>query len=632
MHLESLRIQDFRNIEEASIELKPLTIIRGHNHQGKTSVAQAIQISLTTRADGTDAAGRGANDKIRLGAKKARIELGIRAKSGLTPFAVTYGPNRTGRQVVSESPAGFLKWLDANTERLSCAVSSEYFVQQKAEDQKSILAALVLPQMFEFPEEMRKLAEDHLLGIRPTPPRFSWDARPLDIIDTLYDLAFEMRKTAKAALSANHIPKLPDQKPSTKTVDQIREVLNNLREKANRIRSERPQIDMGELQRLIDQQSEVGGKLFRAEAEQQETRTAVQDAESNILAAASLKTYERVANQRKMYDKLEEQLKVIVEQIEDQRTVQAVWRDLLKQKKCPTCTQDVTEQFVNERIAEAEETIRNQGVKQNELMRDQRELGDIQEAERLVTAHKDALGQKDTFQRRLADEVAEITRLKEEQRTLKAKIEAARGASEELKKPDPELDELDANIKKGEGILEAAIRYEAVVQQISEASERGRQLAAKVEALEKLCNYFGKDGVKAKLIQENIKAFESTVNSVLRVWGYEAELQIEPYSFIVSTPKGPLPLKELSGSERLMFGVALQTAIAHHGKIGMVVIDKADTFINSERGRLFQIVSTLIAQGFIEQAIVMVSDDRTEAPKKDGVVYYAAQGGKLVAL
>jgi DNA repair exonuclease SbcCD ATPase subunit len=624
MQIKDIKISDFRNIEETAAEFAPLTIIRGHNHQGKSSIAQAIQLALTTRTDGTDAQGRSANDKIRVGGKKARIAMCIKGKSGPMPFEVTYGPNKTGRTIVSENPAGFLNWLTNNNERLSCALDSDYFIRQKAEDQKSVLAALVLPQSFAFPEEMRTLAEQ-----RFGQAAINWSAKPLEVIDRAYELAFDIRKTAKAQLAGNHIPLVPATRPKYKA-DEIRTKLTDLRAEAGKMRVTAPGSEA--LGRLKEQYSQSGGRLFRAEAEAEETRTAIRDAESNILAPVQLKTYEKVANNRRVFNSLEEQMQVIISQIEEHRTVAQIYRDLLKEKKCPTCRQAITEEFVNARINESDTIVRNQGIKQNEIMRQQRDLGNIEEAEQMVTAHTDAIGQKDTFQRELAALVSTITQEKDSQRDLKAKIEAASGAEQDAKAPNPELDKLNKEIGEWEAALDPAIRYESTVLEIETASARGRELTAKVEALEKLCTYFGKDGVKATLIKQNIEGFSATVNRVLSVWGYSATLSIEPYSFEVTQDSKTLPLKELSGSEKLMFGVALQTAIAYHGKIGMVVIDKADTFINSERKRFFQCLLSLVSQALLEQAIVMLAEDKTETQPRDGVVVYAAQAGKLVKL
>jgi hypothetical protein len=93
-------------------------------------------------------------DKVRTGATKALIEAVIEGKQGLVTLSTQYGPGKAGRQQriktepESEKVAqGFDAYLDKNQERLSCVLDSTYFVGQKAEAQKAILAALVLPYL-----------------------------------------------------------------------------------------------------------------------------------------------------------------------------------------------------------------------------------------------------------------------------------------------------------------------------------------------------------------------------------------------------------------------------------------------------------------------------------------------------
>jgi DNA repair exonuclease SbcCD ATPase subunit len=625
--IKNIAVTDFRNIEETSAELEPLTIIRGHNHQGKSSIAQAIQIALTARAEGTDGQGRGANDKIRAGAKKATIAMELRGKNGIMPFAVSYGPNKTGRQITTNNPAQFIGWLEGNSERLACVLDTDYFVRQKAEDQKAILASLVLPTTFEFPQDKRELAEKWLLTEQAR-AACDWSANPVNIIDTLYASAFEQRKTAKASLAAIHIPELPN-KPMFSS-QEVNEKLAGLRTKIAAL-AKKPSgtVELGRLQEQL-RNTEAG--ITEIENDIEDLRTSLNDAESNVLAPVALKAQEKLAAHRVEYRNLEDQVQELARQVEEQRNVEEIYRELLAEKRCPTCHQPISEDFIKARIDDAKKLAATAGEGQREAMRQQKAMGNIADAEELIEAHKRAIEQKANFQRELAEAVSNKTVAGEKVRELRKQI-AAIGNVPETPHPTAELDALHDEMSKLERLLAEAIGYETAVKQAQQLGARKQAESAKVAALETLVAYFGKDGVKATLIQENIDQFTASVNSVLRVWGYSAVLSIEPYSFDVTNGNGKaLPLKELSGSEKLMFGVALQTAIAHHSKINMVLVDKADTFLGPERNRLFGCLDKLIKDGILEQAIVLVSDEKTEAPQKPGVVFFAAQDGKLVKL
>jgi len=623
MFIESIDVKDFRNIEKTGAELAPLTIIRGANHQGKSSIAQAIQIALTCRAEGTDGQGRGANDKIRVGAKKAEITMLLRGKTGLMPLAVTYGPNRTGRHVTSDNPPPFLNWMANNTDRLSCALDSDYFVRQNPEDQKTILASLVLPSRWAFPQDIQERTVAALGN------HIQWDSNPLALIDGLYERAYDARRSANATLKGISLPTLPTEPPHSAAA--ISAELKIQRANIARLAAERKPSGSVLLGRLQEQLAQVEAQIVTATTDADELRTALTDVSSNILSPAELKRNERCYANRRTFDNLDEQLQELARQLEDQRQAEAFFRQLASKQLCPTCHQVVSADFIDARVAEAREAASGIAETQREVMRQQKALGNIEEAEDAVATHKSATARKALFQTELAGAVATLADCKEKQRNLSAQIEASL-KEEDAPESTAEIDAVNRYIAELERDLAPALRYDAIRAEVDESLKRRETASMTVAALEKLVAYYGKDGIKAELIQQHIATFTASVNSVLEVWGYRAELSIEPYEFTVTGSAGTLPLKELSGSERMMFGVALQTAIAAHAKIGMVLVDKADMLFGSERNRLFSCLGQLITAGTLEQAIVLVADDRTDAPQKTGVAYFAAQGGKLVSL
>ena len=191
---------------------------------------------------------------------------------------------------------------------------------------------------------------------------------------------------------------------------------------------------------------------------------------------------------------------------------------------------------------------------------------------------------------------------------------------------------MNQEISNWEARLSPALNYEATLKQIERSTKDWEDQKAKVNDLETLCVHFGKDGIKAELIAKHIGVFSETVNGVLSIWGYSAKLEIEPYSFLVTTPKGELPLKELSGSEKMMFAVALQTAIAVHSKIRFIVVDKLDTMVHNERSRAFMIVKKLIDNGTLEQAILLLSEKEPKAINQPGVGTYWIEEGRIQRL
>ena len=119
------------------------------------------------------------------------------------------------------------------------------------------------------------------------------------------------------------------------------------------------------------------------------------------------------------------------------------------------------------------------------------------------------------------------------------------------------------------------------------------------------------------------------MNAALEAWGYRCELQMEPYGFYVWQKDGKRRrLKTLSESERFQFAIAFQVALAMTTDIKLVVIDGADLFDEAGRGALFP----LLLESGLDQAIIMATDERMEAPALEGMVVYSFRDGKAVRL
>lgn len=630
MRIASIALKNFRIYQDAEITFdQSLAIIRGANHTGKSSIAHAIQLALSRRADGTDPRGAGANDKIRNGADKALIGLRIVGKSGAIDLKTTYGPNKTGRNQTISIPDSdnpklakdFDGYLEKNIERLACVLDTEFFTSPKT-DQRAILASLVLPSTYEFDAANVAMAEKHL-------GTFAWDKSPVAVIDQVYAAAYSARKDAKAALGAIYIPQEP-QTPA-QDVATINAELADLRAKAAKEMRKRP-TGGNQAARLEAALESTRARLQPATDELESAQRKLSEINGGLLENAALNKLVKVAAGRAIYNSLEDKIDETVREIQAQKDAQGIYEDLLESPFCPTCTQAITKEFIDGKIA-LHKGMENEAIEQQlRFMAEQKELGGINDAEGKIAANNALLSQKQKLHPELSTLSARVAQINQD-------IFTGEIALNEAKKSEPatvdttELDALNEKISMLESDLRPAVQYETTLKQIDISTAQKKAAQEKVSDLELLCSYFGKDGIKATLIGQHIDTFTATVNRVLKVWGYQSSLSIEPYEFLVNSKNGVLPLKELSGSERLMFGAALQCAIAVHSKIKLVVIDRADTFINGERNRLFGCLQALLADQTLDQAIVLVSDDRAEAPKQQsGVAFYRVADGKVVRL
>jgi DNA repair exonuclease SbcCD ATPase subunit len=619
MYIKQITLTDWRAYASAVLSCAPLTVVRGANHSGKTSIAEAIQIALGGRSDTTDLKGAGASDNIRTGATKAEINLLLQGAKEEVELKVAYS-NMTGRRSQNASSGPFLNWMEMQQERFRCVLSTDYFTSQK-DRQKNILASLVLPTTAEYDPAMLELAMKHFQAA----PN---GVTPVAFLDNLYQLSFKARSEAKVALQAIYIPPQPPALAAPS--EAVDEKLSTLRKKAEKLaKKAAPGGNDAAIARLTAQIEALEEKLKAADEELSELRPTLADVEADILPAPKLKDVTGTAGRRAFLNQLDEKARQLTAEREAQREVQQMFRDMLSDPSCPTCKQTISPEFIKGKIAEHKALEEAAGLAYNGLLEEKAGLGDVEGSEGALKAHAEAVARKQQLTQEIAkhhkifsEASLDLPKRRNELDNLKTQAPAEDA-------PNAELEALHAEIAKWEGHLRSAITYEATLKQIEEATARRVAQQKTVDELEKLVAYSGKDGIKAKLIEENIAAFMGTVNSVLSAWSYSCALSFEPYAFTVTGNGRTLPVKQLSGSEAMFFGIALQCAIAVWSKIRMVVIDKADTLVGAERGRLFQTLDALITNGTLAQAIVMMSSEQLDVRERPGTAFYFAQGGTV---
>jgi hypothetical protein len=115
---------------------------------------------------------------------------------------------------------------------------------------------------------------------------------------------------------------------------------------------------------------------------------------------------------------------------------------------------------------------------------------------------------------------------------------------------------------------------------------------------------------------------------VLSAWGYACTLSIEPYSFDVTNARGNvIPVRELSGAERVMFLAGLQCAVSRTANLGIVVIDEIAMLLPELRPVLNQRLYEMIQQGYLDQVVLLVADVSEQAPP--GAVVFMVEEGKV---
>lgn len=631
MNITNISIKDFGPIEQAEVAFdEPLCVLQGDNAQGKTTLINAVRLSLTSRCPNTDKKGGGAMENIRLGAKKAEIVLGVSTAAGPFQIKTTYGPGATRRNqdIIAgqgnekgSGTTGFEMFLERKTEAISCCLDSDYFFNPKTE-QKDILAALILPPSHTFEADKVEMAEKHL-------GKFAWDKSPVALIDQVHGAAYTARRDAKTALGSIYIAPQP-QKPEY-AAGRVQQKIESYRKtaaaEAKKIKGGGT-VQIGRIEQSLEQENT---KLATARADYAVAVKERGEIEQAILDQPSVKKAERTAAGRKLWEQLQVQIRELDNEIAAQTDAQEIYRDLSANPHCPTCTQKITKDFIAGKIAEHQKLLDEAKATKTSLLAEQNGLGDIAGAEKIV-ADGAALAEKKSSVAGLVTLYCErISTSEQAIDSLGISLDEAK-AQETAPADTSALDAANAELGIWEARLSPALNYDATLQQIEQATQRQQDQRATVADLETLCAYFGDNGVKAELIAQGAANFLTTVNGVLSKWKYQARLSGAADEFTVLTPKGWLPTKQLSGFELLMFKAALQCAIAVHSKLKIVAIDEAQTMIDDQRKMLFKAIDGMCKEGLLEKAFIILADSRETVPSKVGVAYFRVADGKVSRL
>ena len=646
MKIARIALQNFGPYESAEVIFdQPFAAFRADNASGKTKAAQAMQLPLTGQSYGTDARGAGAQDKIRLGADKAILTMDLETAKGPMRLVTQYGPGKNPPQKIiagSGGPetenlsAGFAKFLEANRDRLSCCLDSEFFIGEKPADQKAILAALVLPTKYDWdadPEAaaMMALATKHF-------PKTDWTRPPVVIIDEIYGDdktgAYSARKTAKATLAGIHIP-TPPLKPEH-DANEVQAKLNVLRTNQTKEAKKVKQggtVQVGRVEQSLTQERETLAKAHTDRTDALAKQAAI---DQEILDGPAMTAHKQMAAKRKEYGELGQQIEALNGEIADQQQAQDIFNEMLvdehgnpvDEAPCLTCTQMVTRAFITARVADHKKLQAQAEAEKAKVERRQKELGDIAGAEAAIKRQEEKTAEKLACVKVVTACAERITFIEAAIKDLEASLATAK-AAEANPIDTSTLDALTKELGEWEVRLAPAVTYASTLTQIAEARKRYDEQQAIVAELETLCAFFGPKGIKSRLIAANIGAFEATVNSVIGEWPdhFKIKLEFEPWSFMVTYDDiAPhwLPLKELSGFERLAFCASFQCGVAIASKIKMVMIDKLDTMAKAPHRQfvLLGALNRLLQSKQLDQAICLSTDLSTDVKPKDGVAYY----------
>lgn len=635
MRLRKLTLQNYRNHKDSTLDFDKANfiIVRGANASGKTSVGQALSLNLTTTTMGLGAIGQGYERKITKGERQAIITAEIQGQHILENI-VTLSLNGSGRtQQVKclDAPSdkktvnGFENFLSRYKDALGIALNTDAFATLDNKGQKDLLAKLVLPARYDFPEDTQ-LAVHEVIGAN----QVNFDEEPFAVIEKAYKLLYKERETVNRQVKEFVIP---DALPTVTGVDSesLQKELTEIKGQRTKLQADRDaavtraneiEVTRARLQTKIDgllaEVSKGGDRL-------KELETKIITPEKVKALQATVARASEVAALRKQLSAWEGGIGVAKEQIEHLRRI---LEKGLNDTKCPTCDQVIDTGKIDAMIVGLGKDETDAVGKATELKDKIKAIGDVEAASAQLKDYEAAAKEKIALEATLTGTVKTGKDTRAELNKLADKQDAT------LPFNDP-LGTLQARGEKVVEQLRPVIAAEERARDIETKTKQRSELEKKAAKLQELVVYFDKDGVKKTLIAQYIGGFQNKLNTVLSAWGYSTSLSFDLSNFDVTTPRGYVgPVKELSGAEGHIFKAAFQCAVSSLANIGLVVVDEIEELGEDIRQPLYMAIYQLIQQGALEQAILIgYSTDKTVPnPQAPGSKYFFVENGTVEVL
>jgi DNA repair exonuclease SbcCD ATPase subunit len=624
MKVTKLRLENFRIHKDSVLSFggASIVVIRGSNFAGKSTIGQGLSMCLTPSATGLDPQGRGFISKIKRGASKAVITADFQTKRHLVERTVILNSNASGRTqktVCLSDPDWNAGRFDSELEKqraaLTVVLNTDAFLHMDEKEQKNLLAGLALPSRYDFPAEIITQVEAVL---EEETPKFSEE--PFTVINKAYRRLFDERQIINRQVKEFFVP---EALPSPADVDS-----DSIQRQLAALRAQRTERMHARDQAVATANREETARV-RAKAKVEEVINTGHRCESAIreklLKEGQLGYLHKIAAGKELLDELKaEHTQAVI--MRESCAIQLKGLEGIPwgAKACPWCEQPVDPAKLKAVAQKVSGTLREVNASLNMIEQKIQALGDVDEAVNLLNAHEQALKELSAFDTQAAERQQEIER---------AQKDVPGPTLFDFAPFNETIAECDMEIERLSGLLRPVIVAEERHKEVEVKRSQLATLKEKATLLDQLVKYFDKDGIKAKLIGQYIGGFEQKLNEVMSAWGYSCALSIDPYAFDVTNARGDvIPVRELSGAERVMFSLAFQCAVSMTAGIGMVVIDEVSTFLPEVRSLLYRKLSEMVKNGFLEQAILLVADIFEQVSDLPGAVFYMVKDGAVYAL
>ncbi len=614
MKISSLHLYNFLSHQDSMLALDAISSVRGENGSGKTSIEQALEMLYTGRSDSTDDKGSGLRDLIRRSEDKCAITAEITDATllgGRTAKMRCSITEKSGRTIIIKDPADeswtgseFLSMLALKREVLDCLINSRYFIGMDDARQKKLLYGIILPATVDWDAWVQPAMNECEL-------RVDWSLKAFDLMGLAYQAAYDERKAINRKLKDWREP--DPVAVSEMDAQAIRARLKERQDQRTQLALDRQKL-VDKWQRGQDASGRLQTKLAALEAKLKTDQERKETAQFALLGKAALKAAQALAAGAEKAKQIDAEIEQNNADLRAARKALATFSDASDAGKCSMCTRPITDEQIIAIGGQLAAPIAKMQERDHKLQDDRKALGDFAGGQQAVEAHKQA--EKDLAL--IGSHIAEIEgEIESVQAEIKQAAEVTQPNTAEI---DIKIADLDTRIEKGNTALTEAIQADTKRQAYTAAMDAKKKLDAKKELLEKLVDYWGPKGIQGKLLDQHVGGFEGSMNKVLANWGFAAHLSFEPYQFGVSFAgkEQVYALRCISKSQKAMFSIAFQVALAKVSGLNFVVVDEADMFLDANRGQLYR---GLVAAK-LDQVIVLQSDLRREIPKVANSIFY----------
>ena len=623
MRITNITLSDFRNHVMTDLALAPLTIVKGKNAAGKTSIRHALEVALTGRAEFTDRGGRGLVDAIRVGAKKATIAIGIESLGevhrNISPSGSMLQISDWTGTATAQQDLLYQK-LGADGDLISALLNVSQFIALPPRDQKDMLFALARPEisagqlMGAVNDYAEKQGAGNLLDVLRGLIQIPETVGP-DWLDQAYKLIFSARTEAKKdrdtlAGRVEGLAEVPTDLPPLDQLDKLASQIATLEGQRDTLTKKVAAVQAAE------------GRRAALVKEEEATRNSL---EAYVEAEKYLTETDPVPLGARHGEILGELERVRGESHEAQGEIRAIDAALpvLKKAKgdCPLapglvkCTMTADDRKA---------LVKDFGAKRKQLVSAHEKA--MAETEKLICERDKIETELETAKE--AEDNAEkkayfVARLEEVQSELAALPEAVG-----LDLVRSEITSLAERIDNGK---EMAARMKVAAEgaeRLAVVRETAAEASAMADSLEALAILFGPTGIKAKLLSSTMGAvIERAAENLSLITGglYELDAQADPdFHLIVN---GNIELRQLSTSERMRVGIACAEALAHASGLRLLVIDDLEILDVGNRGLLSEWLRGRMADH--DTVIVLSTAEDAKDPGIEGVSTYWVQDGKV---